>query len=246
VYDDPRYQRLDNPLNDAKAIAKELEVAYGFEQPIILENKSKKEILTALKKLARKAYWEDDQLFIFFAGHGTFDEVFKEGYIVTRDSRSDDETRESFIQFSVLRNIVDNIPCKHILLTLDVCFGGTFSEHIAKNFTNKIRSEGRYEQLSRDALIARKMKHTSRLLLASSESEVVSDGQPGRHSPFAFHLLEALRSYGGKEGYLTFGDINKYVEKVKPGPLGVSFGSSEPGGDFLFIASMQNRSEQTK
>jgi hypothetical protein len=49
-------------------------------------------------------------------------------------------------------------------------------------------------------------------------------------------LLEAFRSYGGKDGILTINEILQYVEKVKPEPRAGEFGTNEPGSDFIFVA----------
>ena len=50
---------------------------------------------------------KNDQLFIFFAGHGQFDEIFTEGYLVGSDSKLSDPGKTSYISHSTLRTVVN-------------------------------------------------------------------------------------------------------------------------------------------
>lgn len=222
---------LINPLNDAVALGTELENRFGFKCDIA-ENPTMEDILFKLRSYAKKRYSDNDQLLIFFAGHGHFDEIFKEGYVIGRDSEADDDLRTTYISHSNLRTIINNIPCRHIFLVMDVCFGGTFDPLIAQSERGGVNQF----KLSREEFIAKKLRHTTRKYLTSGGKEYVPDGRPGRHSPFARRLLEALRSYGGEDGILTIGEIIHYVEKVDPQPRAGSFGKNEPWSDFLFVA----------
>ncbi len=226
------WNTLINPINDARTIADELNSSYGFHTELF-ENLPQTDILTKLRDYAKKQYKNDDQLFIFFAGHGLFDEVFGEGFIVVKDSKSklEDKGKISYISHERLKTIVNSIPCKHICLVLDVCFGGTFDPLIAQ----ADRGGDEYE-VSRTEFIQRKMRFETRRYLTSGGKEYVPDGRPGHYSPFAGKFLEALRCYGGKDAILTLGEILNFVEKVSPEPRGGAFGNNEPGSDFIFIA----------
>jgi len=225
------WKELVNPVNDAKAIAAELNGSYGF-QTELLTNPSQAEILSTLRKYAGRTYADGDQLFLFIAGHGQFDEVLGDGYIVSRDSRLDDDIKTSYISHSTLRTVINNIPCRHILLVVDACFGGTFDPLIAANG----RGDDEYSQVTKAEFIERKLRFKTRRFLTSGGKEYVPDGRPGQHSPFTRRFLEALRSYGGKDGILTLGEIQQYIEKVTPEPRAGEFGTNDPGSDFLFIA----------
>jgi hypothetical protein len=43
---------------------------------------------------------------IFFAGHGAYDEIFEEGYVVASDSKMNDEIKETYISYSNLKTLV--------------------------------------------------------------------------------------------------------------------------------------------
>jgi tetratricopeptide (TPR) repeat protein len=220
---------LINPVLDGRAIAKDLKEIYGFETELI-ENMKKDDILLKIKSYARRQYENNDQLFIFFAGHGQFDEVFKEGYVVAKDSKFDEESKSSYISHTNLKTYINNIPCKHISLLLDVCFGGTIDQTVAQRGSKKTIFDK-----DREEYINRKLRYTTRLYLTSGGKEYVPDGRPGSHSPFARRLLEALRSEGGTDGILTMAEILEYVANLKPEPRTGEFGNNEPGSDFLFI-----------
>ncbi len=224
------WKQLTNPVDDAKTIAAELHTSYGFETEV-LANATQAEILTTLRKYAGRKFADGDQMFIFIAGHGQFDEVLGDGYVVCRDSRLKDEVKTSYISHSTLRTIINNLPCRHILLLVDACFGGTFDPLIAASD----RGEDEYSQVTKPEFINRKMRFRTRRFLTSGGKEYVPDGRPGQHSPFTRRFLEALRSYGGKDGVLTLGEVLLYIETVRPEPRAGEFGTNEPGSDFLFI-----------
>lgn len=220
---------LPNPVNDAETVASELKENYGVNVELV-ENPTLSETIKKIREYAARKYKKYDQLFIFIAGHGNYDEVFKEGYLIAKNSKPGDAAKTTQLAHSNLRTIINNIPCEHIILVMDVCFGGTFDPLIAS------RAGDMYADIPRTEFIRRKMKFKTRLYLTSGGKEYVPDGRPGHHSPFARKLLEALRTYGGEDGILTIGEIKIYIEKVNPEPRFGEFGDNDPGSDFLLIA----------
>jgi hypothetical protein len=114
---------------------------------------------------------------------------------------------------------------------LDACFGGSF----VGRRPAASRGEADYGSVSRDELIHRRMQYRTRLYITSGGEVYVSDGDPGKHSPFAFRLLEALRSANAKNGVVTYAHLMSYLERARMEPRTGDFGDHEPGGDFLFI-----------
>ncbi|MFC2152509.1 caspase family protein [Bacteroidota bacterium] len=228
IYDS--FSELVNPVIDATTIAEELKSNY-YVQAELLVNPTLKEAIEKIREYAKLEYGENDNLLIFFAGHGIYDEVFKEGYVISRDSKSDDVAKTSYLSHSNLRTMINNIPCNHIMLVMDVCFGGTFDPLIA----SKSRAADMYTEVTNEEFIARKKKYKTRLYLTSGGKEYVPDGRPGHHSPFARKFLEALRNYGGNDGILTINEIIQYIEKVEPQPRFGEFGDNEPGSDFILL-----------
>lgn len=236
-YDDDKWKDLTNPINDARAIAFELEESYGFNVELI-ENFTQDEVILKLREYAEKSYDEYDQLLIFFAGHGQFDELLGQGYIVSKNSRMNDIAKSSYISHAVLRNAIDNIPNQHILLTMDVCFGGTFDPIIARSGSRG--GEDMYKEIETNEFINRKLRYKTRKYITSGGKQYVPDGRPGMHSPFANKFLEALRSYGGRDNIITLPELYGWLEKINPEPRVGGFGTNEAGSDFVFVSTINN------
>lgn len=222
---------LINPVNDTRMIAKELREVYGYKVEVV-EGGSQSDILTKIREYAEKKYKPMDQLFIFFAGHGQYDETFGEGFVVTKESLANDVAKTTYLSHNRLRSIINNIPCEHIFLAMDVCFGGTFDQAIA----HRGMDDDIYKEASQAEMVTRKLSYKTRKYLTSGGKEYVPDGRPGMNSPFARKLLEALRGRGGKDLILSLGELNTFVETLKPQPRMGEFGDNAPGSDFIFIA----------
>ncbi|WP_420317506.1 caspase family protein [Ekhidna sp.] len=220
---------LVNPVFDVEAIGKELEERYGFKVEIITDA-NQDMVMTKLREYAQINYKPQDQLLIFFAGHGQYDDVFGEGFLVATNSLRNDVSKNSYISHNRIRSNINNIPCEHIFLTMDVCFGGTFDPLLASS-----RSAA-YEETNDREYLVRKLSKKTRKYLTSGSKEYVSDGVAGSHSPFARNFIEALKSNGGEDRILILAEINAYMERLKSTPRFGAFGHDENGSDFVFIA----------
>ena len=219
---------LVNPVFDSRTIGDELKRTYGYKVELV-ENPTQEQILKKLREYIERQYKPLDQLFIFFAGHGNYDQTFNEGYVVPREALIKDEAKTSYLSYHRLRSVINNIPCEHIFLTMDVCFGGTFDQNLSAEETY-------HTEKSASDFIAKKLMYKTRKFLTSGGKEYVSDGVAGHHSPFARAFLEALRSNGGTDGILTLSEIAPYVQKLKVTPKTGEFGDNAPGSDFIFVS----------
>lgn len=244
-YNDPIWSKLSNPVYDATIIANKLKENYSFDTRLLI-NPTRTEILQSLLEYSQIRFDSLSQLFVFIAGHGNYDE-FSKGIIATKDSKSpeDDPFADTYISHSKLRDIIEGFRCNHILVVLDVCFGGTFNQNISSYIVSEgtmgistdENSKSNYPsfEATESEFILRKMGKRTRLYMTSGGKEYVPDGVPGRHSPFASKFISALESEGGDDGVLTYGEIKSFVEKLNPWPRGGTFGSKSDG-DFLFIS----------
>jgi len=223
------WNSLVNPIFDGRAIAAQLEKYYGFKVEIV-ENPSQDQVFRKLREYSERKYQPLDQLMIFFAGHGYFDESFKEGFVVVKESLKDDPGKTSYVSYNRLRNVINVIPCEHIMLMMDVCFGGTFDDAIAS-----AREIDVYKEVPQSEFIIRKLAVRTRKYLTSGGKTYVSDGIPGKHSPFAKRVLDALNTFGGTDGILTLTELFPYVEKLNPEPRLGKFGDDAPGSEFVFV-----------
>lgn len=226
------WSQLVNPVFDSRAIAEVLKKNYNFKVEIV-ENPTQDEVLRKLREYAERKYKPLDQLMIFFAGHGTYDQTFGEGFVVTRESILNDEGKTSYLSHNRLRSIINNIPSEHIFLAMDVCFGGTFDEALA---SARGMDDEVYKEQDQSEFITRKLTMKTRKYLTSGGKTYVSDGIPGKHSPFAKNFIDALNSQGGPDGILTLQELFGFVEKLKIQPRFGEFGDNAPGSDFVFVA----------
>lgn len=225
------FDDLVNPINDARTVENVLKTKYGFQTEIV-ENASNDEILTRITEYNTRKFNPQDQLFVFFAGHGVFDETLGEGYVVAANSLPNDRGRSSYVSHILIRERLNNIKCEHIFLMMDVCFGGTIDPVLAKTRALEDMDEAADKQF----LVKKLTRHT-RKFLTSGSKEYVSDGIPGKHSPFAEKFILALKEIGGGSGrILSLIELRTYFLKLASEVRFGSFGKDDPASDFVFVA----------
>lgn len=230
--DNPDFDDLKNPIKDAETIARELQEMYGFTTQVY-KNQDQAAIFRTLEQWHQRTFGPQDQLFIFFSGHGTFRELTKKGYFVPK-SRSNDFG--SYIELTDLGNIVTQIPCQHILLAVDACYSGTIDQEIA--FKGRFQRPGENKSKERDRLIYRQLRNQSRLLITSGGKQRTPDGK--QHSPFAHAIIKKLRAtYTHGDGLCTFQDLLSQLERISPTPHQGELPAHEQGG-FVFAAKGSN------
>jgi hypothetical protein len=226
------WKSLGNPIRDATTLADTLRNNYGFQTEMV-KDPTLSQVGAVLEKYQNLQYDDNDQLFIFIAGHGHYIRNASLGYLVFSDSLSveSDRVGSTYASYPWLRNVIDNIPCKHILLVIDACYSGAFDETIAKRGPFRGTAD-----VVLPKFIEEKMQFTTRRFISSGSNEPVYDGDKGKHSPFTDSLLEALRSFGGQAGYLTIASLEANLQTLTPSPISDKWGQNEKGSEFFFFA----------
>ena len=155
-YDDNAINDLSEPIKDAKKLRNVLINNYTFEEINInlLENPTKSEIIGVLHKM-RSYIKENDNLLIFYAGHGYWDEGMNTGYWLPSDSEKGNPV--NYLSNSTLTGYLSAIKTKHTLLIADACFsGGIFKTRKAFN-TDQV-TERLYQMPSRKAMTSGTLK----------------------------------------------------------------------------------------
>jgi len=226
---------LANPSKDGDTLRNELVQNYHFGRVDVVSNPTKKDVRTALDVFRQMKPEKGDRLLIYIAGHGFYDSMWDMGYLVLKESRlpSDDADHDTYLNYSEIRDYVDRLPFEHILLVLDVCYGGSFNSR-AKPTHLDSSSVDNPAPLAE--LVRRKMEVRSRYYITSGGvRDSVLDGEPGKHSPFARAFLRTLRQYGGSEHLVDIGGIVGQIDALTPEPYSGSFGTAKEGGDFVLI-----------
>ncbi len=123
-YTDPTIKDLDFPLKDASKLQGILTRKYLFEKRNVklLNNPSSDEIKLAFINLKKKLT-TNDNLLIFYSGHGGFDKDIDLGYWYPSDT--DLENELELIENSTIQNYIAGMKAKHCLLISDACFSGS-------------------------------------------------------------------------------------------------------------------------
>lgn len=155
-YQDIAIKKLDEPENDANKLHNILISKYFFnaENVIRLVDPSRAEIFEAIE-LKTKTLSVDDNLVVFFAGHGFWDENLKMGYWLPTDSKKD--SKSNWISNNDLTLYLSAIQANHILLLSDACFsGGIFKTRSLGNMD--MGTKRLYELKSRKAISSGNLK----------------------------------------------------------------------------------------
>jgi len=122
-YEDPAVTYLDNPIKDAQKLYDVLTTEYTFdkENAQFIKNATREDIINSLDELAKKVTPEDNVL-IFYAGHGWWDEKANIGFWLPTDARQN--SKAAWFGNSRLVDYLKAVNSKHTLLIADACFGG--------------------------------------------------------------------------------------------------------------------------
>jgi hypothetical protein len=122
-YNEKDISTLDQPVKDAQALAQVLKTYYSFskENVNVLSNAKRADIIDALDDLSTKVT-EKDNLLVFFAGHGVWNERLNQGYWLPSDAMLN--SKADWLSNSTIRDYIGGINSKHTLLIADACFSG--------------------------------------------------------------------------------------------------------------------------
>jgi hypothetical protein len=213
---------LERPANDALYLKKVLLDHYTFSDSTlkVLINPTRQNILVALYNL-RKTITPQDNLLIFYAGHGYWDEDARQGYWWAKDATANDPT--NWLSNSDVREQIRSIKSAHTLLISDACFsGGIF----------RSRSAAALQNASLDIQVLYKLP--SRRAITSGTMTTVPD-----KSVFFEYLTKKLVE--NQEAFITSQQLfDSFRQAVINNSMvvpqdGVIAESGDEGGDFVFI-----------
>jgi hypothetical protein len=166
----------------------------------------------------------NDSVFIYYAGHGQYDEEGRLGWWVPVEA--DPKNPGTFITNSSIRDYIDGMKARHVYLVADSCFSGT------------LFGKSRGLPPINDQFYARLYAKRSRWGLTSGGNEPVADSGRGGHSIFAYHFINLLKD--NLDPYLIPSAIydriapsiaNNAEQTPRSEPLK---GAGDEGGQFIF------------
>jgi hypothetical protein len=159
---------LKTAVADAQEVAKVLEEDYGFAVTLLI-NPIHLEIVDALDELSERLSYEDN-LLIYYAGHGWLNEDTGRGYWLPADGKPN--RRGRWVSNTVLRDTLKSLQAKHVMVVADSCFSGT----LVRGDNVSLRGGNYFRRMA---------EKQARVAITSGGLEPVADAGGGGHSPFA-------------------------------------------------------------
>lgn len=219
---------LETAVSDARAIANVLKNDYGFQVTLLLDSDAtRNHILDGINSFHDKLNGNDN-LLIYYAGHGFWDRAADKAYWLPVDADS---------IYSSNRIIADDLTAdvrgqnaRHVLIISDSCYSG--------GLTRSVDSPS--ESAGRVTFLNRMMGNRSRTLMSSGGNEPVADTGTDGHSVFAYAVLHSLAQprqpiFTGSD--LLYGAIRQQVAGKSDQVPQYSYirNSNDDQGDFVFV-----------
>ena len=214
---------LQGPVRDADRIARVLEED-GFNIEIV-RNTSTFNMLSKLEEYVVKEFQPNDQLFIYFAGHGYFNSGSGEGYLVCKNSANLPDAKTTYISYNAIMSIVNNIPAQHIFILMDVVKGR------GEPLTSVLEQLHERPEDSNNMVTSSEGKTRLGILSGSLHYKMALSHNAG--SPLSRAFIAYLRKSEQSE-QPTWDDLLLEFEDVDPVPIYVEFGDHSAGKGFTF------------
>jgi len=232
VYKDKtgKWSSLSTAVSDAQAIGQLLEKQYGFSDVELLENATRRDMLQALDRLSRRAL-PNDNILVYYAGHGYIDDDTQRGYWVPTDAEGVDQT--TFLRNSTIRDELNLIAsrARHTLLISDSCFSGTLLRQASRGISQVSNSDNYFKKVS--------AKKSVQIIAAGGVEFVDDNYQSSGHSPFTYFLLSELKNNDREK--ITLSELSNNVTRAVANNVsqipesGILQGAGDELGEFIFI-----------
>jgi len=213
--------KLKTAKHDAETIAKLLREDYGFDVTL-LTGASRLDVLDAFDGYRAKL-GKEDNLLIYYGGHGWLDEAGEQGYWLPIDA--EEGRRGNWISNGVITTTLKALEAKHVMVVADSCFSGTL-----------IRGLKIIEK--RSDYIERMVQKRARVVMTSGGLEPVADLGGGGHSPFAKAFIDVLSENNSvMDGTGMFNRLRRSVilSADQTPEYSDARRAGHDGGDFLFV-----------
>jgi TPR repeat protein len=218
---------LGTAVSDATGFARLLTSQFGFEyaaEPLTEKSATRDNINSLIDDDLRNRLKPEDDLIIFFAGHGTTrndkvgDETQSSGFLVPFEARAPGaiDFWSDYLNIEEFLRKVSSLPSEHILVILDSCHSGMA---LGSKFTTS-RADTRFQN---DML-----RKVSRTVITSAQGDQLAadNGPLAEHSLFTGLMMQGLitgRADGYGQGFITATQLGAYTQHE----VGVQEGSKQ-------------------
>lgn len=176
------YANLTSGISDARKIADVLGHKYGFTTRVLLDA-NRFEILSALNDMRARLKAEDN-LLVYFAGHGEIDEQSHQGYWLPTDAKKN--APDTWLSNRAISDMLNTMVSRHVMVIADSCYSGSMAHTAVPVFTADMSDKARRSWLRTLS------GNRSRTVLTSGGLAPVPDVGRGGNSHFANALVAAL------------------------------------------------------
>ncbi|MEQ1620942.1 MAG: caspase family protein [Methylococcales bacterium] len=196
------YPDLTTPVADAKSLEVLLRERYGFTTKLLV-NANRHSIMSALNELNQKLT-DQDNLLIYYAGHGEIDQKSQSAYWLPVDSEQGNSA--NWISSQSITEFLSIMPARHIMVVADSCYSGALTGSAVARLPDGM------DQAKRERWLKAMNTRKARTVLTSGGVKPVMDQGGGEHSVFANAFLKVLRSNKKViEDYDVFRDVSNQV-----------------------------------
>lgn len=222
---------LQTAVSDASSIGTELEQEYGFKVAKLLDRQATRDMILNQINWYRTHLDVDDNLLIYYAGHGYMDRDADKAYWLPVDA--DSALSPHRISADDLATEVRVQSARHVLIISDSCYSGDLTRDLGE-----IPRASEHDVYLK--FLGRMLNSRSRTIMASGGDEPVTDAGANGHSVFANALLTALKS----EDHEVFAASDLFFQHVRQRVGGGSNqqprydiirNSNHEEGDFVFM-----------
>jgi len=227
----PQVPALQTAVADAKAIGDALHQQYGFIVKTLLDQQATRANILNQITWYRDNLQPQDNLLIYYAGHGYSDPDADKAYWLPVDA--DSAWSPNRISADDLATEVRVQPARHVLIISDSCYSGDLSRDVGI-----IPRPGDQEIYLK--YLGKMLSSRSRTIMASGGDEPVADNGADGHSVFAYALLQALSETD--QSMFTASDLFQQHLKQRVGGgsdqqprYDIIRNSNHQEGDFVFM-----------
>jgi hypothetical protein len=222
------WPQLQNAVNDAKGVEEVIREKYNFGYiKALYDTDATRDNILAQFELLMTNVKPNDNVLIYYSGHGEYNETMGKGFWVPIDANS--KSMSKYISNEDIKSFLAGIKSKHTLLVTDACFSGDIFR--GKTMTIPYENSTKYYQ--------KMYTMSSRKALTSGGVEPVMDKGMEGHSIFTYYFLKALSD--NTEKYIDAGQlfntlkipvVNNSYQTPEYSPVK---NTGDEGGQFIFI-----------